>query len=255
MMNILRRMKLWQKFAALGAISAVMCAIPLVQLVQYKQGELAVAKAEDEGLGPVRTLVSLQKNLQAHRGLSAMVLAGNAAVDAERRARQTDVNAQFAALDKHLQSLGYTKAIEPAKAMKTGWEQLSQKVDSRSISAKDSFDAHTALVDQNIGMMELVADASGLSLDPVAESYFVMTAAGRGHRAAASDRARGAGRQGPVTHAARRPDPPVARHPSAADTLHQPACQGRRDRPHGRQGAGPEHEGGREERRHPARHR
>jgi hypothetical protein len=176
MMNILRRITLWQKFAVLGLIALVMASIPLVQVVMYKSGELAVAQAEDAGLDPVRTLVALQKNLQAHRGLSAMVLSGNSTVDAERRARQADVNTQFTALDKQLTALGYSKAADPAKAMKSGWDQLSQKVDARSINAKDSFEAHTALVEQNIAVIEIVADASGLSLDPVAESYYVMTA-------------------------------------------------------------------------------
>ncbi len=176
MKNILRRISLWQKFAFLGLIAAVIATIPLFQVVTYKNAELAVAQAEDAGLDPVRTLVSLQKNLQAHRGLAAMVLSGNTAVDTERRARQADVNTQFAALDKQLTTLGYTKAADPAKAMKTGWDQLSQKVDARAINAKDSFEAHTALVEQNIAVIEMVADASGLSLDPVAESYYVMTA-------------------------------------------------------------------------------
>jgi methyl-accepting chemotaxis protein len=176
MKNILRRLTLWQKFTILGALAATICAIPLFQVVQYKQAELAVAHAEEAGLGPVRTLVALQKSLQAHRGLAAMVLSGNATVDAERRARQSDVNTQLAALNQQLNSLGYAKATEPAKALKSGWDELSRKVDSRSISPKDSFEAHGVLVEQNIAMIEMVADASGLSLDPVAESYFVMTA-------------------------------------------------------------------------------
>jgi hypothetical protein len=170
------------------------------------------------GLDPVRTLVSLQKNLQAHRGLAAMVLSGNTTVDAERRARQADVNTQFAALDKQLTALGYSKAADPAKAMKSGWDQLSQKVDARSINAKDSFEAHTALVEQNIAVIEMVADASGLSLDPVAESYYVMTAVvdHLPRLAEAIEVLRTGGidaldEQGRDAHHAGQPGPPVAR--------------------------------------------
>ena len=53
-------MKLWQKFALLGVLGGVMCAVPLVQLVQYKNAELAVAVAETAGLDPVRNAVALQ---------------------------------------------------------------------------------------------------------------------------------------------------------------------------------------------------
>jgi hypothetical protein len=111
-------------------------------------------------MDPVRTLVALQKNLQAHRGLSAMVLSGNTA-GRHRTARsaQADVNTAIRRAGQALTTLGYSKAADPAKAMKTGWDQLSQKVDARSINAKDSFEAHTALVEQNIAVIEMVADA------------------------------------------------------------------------------------------------
>ena len=178
MLNILRRLKLWQKFAALGAIGAVMCAIPLTQVVQYKQADLAVARSEEVGLEPVRTLLTLQKHLQAHRGLAGMVLAGNATADGERRARQADVDSQIASLDKQLAGPTYAGTVDPVKALKTGWKTLSQKVESRSISARDSFEAHTALVDQTIAVIELVADASGLSLSG-GQAIVVSDSAGR----------------------------------------------------------------------------
>ncbi|MCA3070748.1 MAG: HAMP domain-containing protein [Rhodocyclaceae bacterium] len=53
---------------------------------------------------------------------------------------------------------------------------LSEKVNARSLSAAESFAAHTALIERNFLVLDLIADGSGLSLDPVAESYYVMTA-------------------------------------------------------------------------------
>ncbi|MBL8333903.1 MAG: nitrate- and nitrite sensing domain-containing protein, partial [Rubrivivax sp.] len=177
MLNILRRMKLWQKFATLGVLGAVIASIPTVQLIQRQNSELDVARSEQSGIDPVRTLVALQKQLQAHRGLASMVLSGNTAADTDRRARQADVNTQFSALGKAVAERGWKQAADEAQAMKTQWEQLARKVDERSISAKDSFEAHNGLVERNIHLIEMVADTSGLTLDPVAESYFVMTAA------------------------------------------------------------------------------
>jgi methyl-accepting chemotaxis protein len=176
MKNPLRSMKLWQKFAALGVIAAVMCAVPLVQLVQYKNGELDVARAEGSGLGPLRSAVALQHDLHVHRGLSGMVLNGNAAADGDRRARQAEINTQFGKLAKQLTDLGYAKAGDDARAWKASWDKLSQQVDSHAIQADESFAAHTALVERNIALMDGMADVSGLSLDPVAESYYMMTA-------------------------------------------------------------------------------
>ncbi len=176
MKNILRRMKLWQKFSVIGVIAAVMCAVPLSKVVIQKNGEIAVAQAEDAGLDPMRAAVGLQKNLQAHRHLASRVLAGDNAADGERRARQVDVNTQIAALDKLLVQMSYGKATEELSGLKAAWDKLSKQVEARAIKPRDSFEAHTTLVEQNLLVMDLVADASGLSLDPVAESYYLMTA-------------------------------------------------------------------------------
>ena len=176
MKNPLRSIKLWQKFSAIGAIAAVMCAVPLVQLVGYKNSEISVAQAEDAGLDPVRTAVALQRQVQAHRGLSGLVLNGKAEADPDRRARQAEANSHYAKLQDELGKQGYTKAAEEAKAWKGAWDKLGAQVDSRGIKAADSFAAHTDLAQRNLALIDHIADASGLSLDPVADTYYVMTA-------------------------------------------------------------------------------
>ncbi len=176
MKTTLRTMKLWQKFAALGVLGAVMCAVPLMKVVGYKNTEIAVARAEAEGLGPVRVAIALQRQLQAHRGLSAMVLNGNAGVDGERRARLADVNGELAKLSALLATFGYAAAASEVDAMKAAWTAVSDKVNAGGLPAGESFAAHTALIERNFVVLDLIADASGLSLDPVAESYYVMTA-------------------------------------------------------------------------------
>jgi methyl-accepting chemotaxis protein len=176
MTNILRSMKLWQKFAALGVIGAVTCAVPLTIVIKSQNAEIGVAKAESAGIAPVRAGVTLMRHLQAHRGLSGLMLNGNGSADTERRARQTDVNTQFALLGKQLSELGYTQAASALKSLKADWDKLSQQVDSKALSATESFAAHKELVSRDIAIIDNIADASSLSLDPVAETYFLMTA-------------------------------------------------------------------------------
>ena len=176
MKNILRRMQLWKKFAVLGAIALVMCAVPLSKVVIQKNADIAVTLAEDAGLDPMRVAIALQKQIQSHRNLSSRVLGGDAAADGERKARQAEVNTQIAALDKLLVQMSFSKASDELKGLKTDWDKLSKQIEARAIKARESFEAHTTLVEQNLLVMDLVADASGLSLDPVAESYYAMTA-------------------------------------------------------------------------------
>ena len=178
MKNPLRSMKLWQKFSALGLIAALMCAVPLLPLVQYKNSEIAVAMAENAGLGPLRSAVALQRQLQAHRGLAGLLLNGKAEAeaDADRRARQAEVNTLVTQLQQQLTDMGYSKVAEESKTWKAAWDTLSGQVDSRAIKPAASFAAHTALVNRNLAQIERMADAAGLSRDPVSESYYVMTA-------------------------------------------------------------------------------
>jgi methyl-accepting chemotaxis protein len=176
MKNVLRSMKLWQKFAALGITGAVMCAMPLEKVIEYKNGEITVSRAELAGIEPLRSAVAMQRALQAHRGLSGLVLSGQSASDADRRARQSDVTTQLALLTKQVGEASMGKVLEEAKALKSDWDKLSQQVDARGMAVADSFAAHTALVDRTIRLVDMMADASGLSLDPVAETYYVMTA-------------------------------------------------------------------------------
>jgi methyl-accepting chemotaxis protein len=120
--------------------------------------------------------LALQRQLQAHRGLSGLVLAGQAGADAERRARQTEVNTQLATLAKQLPELGYKQAAQDAKDLKAGWDKLTQQVEARSITPAQSFAAHSALVASGLTLVEDIADASGLSLDPIGATYYLVTA-------------------------------------------------------------------------------
>ena len=176
MSNVLRRLKLWQKFTVLGALGVTMCAVPLALVVRDRTEQVRVALAEDAGIDAAREAIALQKALQLHRGLSGMVLAGNTAVDNERRQAQAAVNAAFAGLIQRCDERAYSKAAAELKAMKTAWDTLAGKVDARSIAGADAFAAHSALVDRSLLTLDQVADASGLSLDPVSETYYVMTA-------------------------------------------------------------------------------
>jgi len=174
---ILRRLKLWQKFAALGVLSAVMCAVPLAMVVRYKNSEVAVAKAEEAGIDPIGATLTLAKALQAHRGLAQIVLGGNAGAEGDRRQRAAEVAQALEQAHKQVQAAGYAKVVEGLARLREQWQRVQAGIDQRSLPAADSFAQHSAMVRQTQQAIEVIADLSGLSLDPVAESYFVMTAA------------------------------------------------------------------------------
>jgi methyl-accepting chemotaxis protein len=79
-------------------------------------------------------------------------------------------------LSQQVAALGYTGVTEELKALKADWEQLAARVAGQQLTANESFSEHKRLVDHTVKVIELVGDASGLALDPVAETYYLVTA-------------------------------------------------------------------------------
>ncbi|MFO1341183.1 MAG: methyl-accepting chemotaxis protein [Burkholderiaceae bacterium] len=177
MKNVLRHMKLWQKFAALGVIGTVMCAVPLTMVLRGQVEQIGVARAESTGIAPARAVLALARTWQAHRGQSALALGGGAGADAQRRTRAQEGSEQFAAVRRQAEALGYTGFTQRAKGLADEWQALQAAVESRSIGAAESNARHAELVQHLLAALEAVADDSSLSLDPEAQSYYLMTAA------------------------------------------------------------------------------
>ena len=176
-MNLLRTLRLWQRFVVLGLIGLVMCLVPLQKVVSYKKGEIAVAQAEANGLSPLRLSIDLQKALQRHRLLAGATLGGDSGAEDARVKVAADVEQRYTALLARLGELAYADALRETEASRGRWKSLAADVAERRVDAARSIEAHSALIGQNLSAMDAIADASGLSLDPVAESYYVMTAA------------------------------------------------------------------------------
>jgi len=176
MSNPLRSMKLWQKFTAIGVIATVMCAAPLYSTVKALNSDLATAMAEDAGLDPLRPTVRLEHRLLAHRDLAGLELKGISNQAEQRKKLAAEVNTEFANVIKELDKLGYAKLLESAKGSQAAWAKISAKVDAKDTTLDDNASVHGEISDQLLALIDGIADASGLSLDPVAESYFTITA-------------------------------------------------------------------------------
>ena len=176
MNNILRSMKLWQKFAVLGVLGAVMTAVPTWNVLQARNGEIAVALAEDAGLDPLRQGFALHSAIELHRVQAQAAIGGDAAADTARRAAAADVAKKFDALGAELDKQGFKDGAAASKAMRGAWDKLQQQLDAKALDMDKMLAGHAALATEHFAVLDQVADASGLSLDPVAETYFLMTA-------------------------------------------------------------------------------
>jgi methyl-accepting chemotaxis protein len=177
MSTLLNRLLLWQKFVLLAVFGAILVAVPLTLYISESNKSVDAASLEARGVGPARALLKVVVLTQQHRGLSAMVLAGNELIQTQRTAKQEEVAKAFAEMDAIANKIG-NAAIAPLwQEAKGRWAALAGKIAQRSLSGKESFGEHTVLVTQLLKINELIIDHFGLSLDPEVDSYYLVDVA------------------------------------------------------------------------------
>jgi len=151
------------KLAALSAIGVAMVALPLFQVLRYQDAELQAALQEQAGLDPVARTVAVQRSLLAHREVAGRVLRGQTALEAERLARQGEVDERVAQLAGALVVVATERAMEESNALREDWALLARQIQQRQITAPESDLGHRLLVEQTLQVIDLVADATGPS--------------------------------------------------------------------------------------------
>jgi methyl-accepting chemotaxis protein len=174
---LLSRLLLWQKFALLSILCLVLIVVPLVLYVSESDKAIDAARQEVRGLAPIQATLKVVQLTQQHRGLSAMMFGGNEAANEKRAAKQKEVDQAIAALDDIVKRLDETAITENWRQAKAEWAPLAAKVSQKSISGKDSFEQHTALITKQMKTTEFLLDHFGLTLDPEFETYYLISAA------------------------------------------------------------------------------
>jgi methyl-accepting chemotaxis protein len=175
--SLLTRIGLWQKFMVLGALSMGLLAIPLFLYIVESTKAIDKADQEAHGIGPIRTLLKAVLLTQQHRGLSTIVLSGKDTPQDPRAAKQSEVEQAFAAMDAIAKQVNDRAIAALWQDARQQWAALPAKVAQRSVSAKQSFEEHTQLVNQLYRINELLLDHSRLNFDPEADSHYLIEVA------------------------------------------------------------------------------
>ena len=146
MSRILNRLLLWQKFAVLAAMLSVMVAAPLVIYLQASNKAIAQSRTQVTGVLQLDQLLKVVSDLQMHRGLSAIMLGGNASVSAQLSGKTTDANAAIAQCGNLFKRAGKTEVLASWQQITKEWAALLEQMAQSKLTAKQSFTAHTALI-------------------------------------------------------------------------------------------------------------
>jgi twitching motility protein PilJ len=174
--NPFKRFLLWQRFVILGLLSIVLVGISFYFFWQDKQERINVTLREQAGLKPARELLNLVQVLPRHRGSSTGLLSGNEVLAAEEKATKDLAEQHITAFDALSPSIKDEDLLKVWERVKQDWPKVARGVDTHSLTPQQNFQAHTQLIAEVLEVLERVVDHYGLSLDPHAESYFLIRA-------------------------------------------------------------------------------
>jgi signal transduction histidine kinase len=160
-----------------GLVSLALVAAPLTMYIVQSSRALHAARLKHVGIVPSKALLKMVRLVQQHRGLSAGVLGGNATMDAQRAAKQIEVDQAVDAFGTVMKSDIHDPALtaDGRRALETWWG-LAHNVSSRSITGQESFAEHTALTADSLKLLDLMLDYFGLSYDPTGNDYHLTMA-------------------------------------------------------------------------------
>jgi len=177
MNGLLGRLKLWQKLTILGALGVMMALPPLVMYWRASSAGIDAAQMELAGIVPSKALLQLIQYTQQHRGVSAGFLGGNNDLATQRQQKQALVDEGIAAAQGILaRDIQNPKIIADWNQAVQSWASLARDVQSQSISGAESFKRHTALITEYLEVLDSSVDYFGLSSDPDAEGYHLISA-------------------------------------------------------------------------------
>ncbi|MFT3955235.1 MAG: methyl-accepting chemotaxis protein [Piscinibacter sp.] len=170
--GLMRRLRIPIKMAVMGLFLLVPLLLLLLDGFRTGLENRNIALAELEGAHIVQAANRLVGQVQNHRGLTNRALSGDAAArDALPKARG-EFDAALRGLDTTIAATHRFDADDLWKARRDGLAALAEG--RHATQRSEAFAQHTAAVEQVRQLMLLVAERSGLLLDPQAHTFFLM---------------------------------------------------------------------------------
>ncbi|HTD03805.1 methyl-accepting chemotaxis protein [Undibacterium sp.] len=169
---LMQRLRLFPKFLIVAVLFSVPAILVTGLLINELNKSISFAERERAGVQQVRMAQDLLKQMQQHRGLRHLALAGNAAARDAALKVQEKITATLAAFDKQQQAYPEMTVGTALNDVKQSWTGLLQKMPATK--GKDSYADHTALIGQLYKLNTHIADRSNLTLDPEVDTYYLI---------------------------------------------------------------------------------
>lgn len=169
---MLNRMRYPAKFSLLGLISLLVIGFLLVQLTLSLREGIVFAEKELDSIQRVPTLLKVIELTQQHRGLSSGVLNGNEELRPRLQKKTEELVVAMKVVDETLSAASVVSARKRWSEVSSGWETL--RAGGLQMKPHDNLVAHTALIRKAILALHDLGDDGNLTLDPSADSYYLI---------------------------------------------------------------------------------
>lgn len=168
---LLNRLQLRGKLSAIGVVLFVPLGLLLGLNVQELNQSIQSTRAEVSGGPVIHELQDIALSLQDRRGLSVMKAQGANQLDDRIKAVDQDIDKLVREVDQILAAQSWGEASQIWQASR---QQLLAMRQARPTTARSAFDLHNESIQKLRGLVDVVAESSGLLLDPEAASYLYM---------------------------------------------------------------------------------
>ncbi len=171
--NLMNKFKYSQKFAIIGFLFAFAFLIILFIFFGEINKWIEFTRKEEAGIEYVQSLDKLTLLLQEHRGLLNAYLNNRKHFKTLILKKEDLIKIQIKEIDRI--DLKYGKTLGTTKK----WNEIKNNTyllikNFRKISAKESFEKHTELINNILSFIGQIGLTSNLILDPTGESYYLI---------------------------------------------------------------------------------
>ena len=174
---MLKNLNLPTKFLILGVLVVISVGFPSKLLYDVEQGLIDVSNQEMDGVAPLNDVSVLIQDIQSHRTLSSAYLDASG-MAAELATTTATVLQAFDTLQPALKDVYPDSPMHEHFAnAKDAFVRTVNRVQSFELSPEASYRAHSVVIDELMSeVIPHILEASGLSYDPVAETYHLIIA-------------------------------------------------------------------------------
>lgn len=171
---MLKNIRIWQKLSLIATVLIIPVVVLLLLLLAEQNKAIDFATSERQGVEYLIATRQLLREVQEHRAFASAVLSGDASYRPQVLSEQDEIDEAF----KQLETVDakYGSQFETGNTVpviKARWLDLKSRV--LVISAQDSADAHTRLINNDIfPLIFSVSNKSKLVLDPDLDSFYAM---------------------------------------------------------------------------------